>query len=408
MRRLFRIEHEGSCGRRTASWAVTASMVAALASVALTSELPAAAAVRSARHLAAASKPAPLTGTGVVRLGTTFAKASGYQRYSYVLVSLGDAQAAAKLPGTSLVYMSGTSIPPTWSTGVPFERARENGWLLRDDKGAYLTNEHYGTYIGDIGNRAYQQAFVTGVASFLARTKVDGVFLDDVVANYDALTGGAEPALYQTQQAWEAAMTSFMAYVGPALKARGYYVLANAGKFVAGDPVSDTAAYTADFWRRLAPSVSGMMCEYWLQNSTDFQQLRVIGTHWFENWTGWQGLVAVAQDAGADFFGLTFGSGDNFQAMRLGRGSFLLDWNGRGGAFMYSIKDRNDPYSSSWVTQFGAPLRPKFERAPGVWQRRYKRGLVVVNATSAPVTLRVNGALQTIAGADALLSPNPR
>jgi hypothetical protein len=353
-------------------------------------------------------KPSPLPGTGVARLGATYAAGSGYDRFSYVLVSRADAHAAASLPGTTLVYMSGTSIPTTFNTGVAFDTAKAKGWLLKDPSGQYLVNPNYNTYIGDIGNRAYQQAFVANVLAFLAKAKVDGVFLDDLVATYEPLTNGATPALYPDQGAWEAAMTSFIAYVGPALKARGYYVLANSGKFVPGDSRSDTADLTSEFWRRIAGSVNGLMCEYWLQSPTNLEQIRVVGSLWYQNWTGWQGLVAVAQSAGADFFGLMFGSAGNVQAMRFGRGSFLLDWNGRGGAFMYGIKDRSDPYATSWVTQFGRPLKPKFERAPGVWQRRYAVGLVVVNATSSPVTLRVNGTLQTIAAGDALFSRYPR
>jgi hypothetical protein len=353
------------------------------------------------------AKPAPLPGTGVARLGAAYATGTGYDRFSYVLVSAANARQAASLPGTTLVYMSGTSIPTTFSTGVRFDTAKANGWLLKDPSGGYLVNPNYNTYIGDIGNRAYQQAFVTNVTGFLARSKVDGIFLDDVVASYEALTAGETPALYPNQDAWEAAMTSFVDYVGPALKNRGYYVLANSGKFVPGNPGSDTADLTSEFWRRIAPGVSGLMCEYWLQTPTNLQQLRVVGSLWYQNWTGWQGLVSVAQGAGADFFGLMFGSAGNEQAMRFGRGSFLLDWNGRGGAFMYGIKDRGDPYARSWVTQFGRPLKPKFERAPGVWQRRYAVGLVVVNATSSPVTLLVNGALQTIAAGDALFSRFP-
>lgn len=362
---------------------------------------------QAAPHAKPTPKPGLLAGTGVVRLGQAYASAGRYDRYSYVVVSQGDARAAARLPGTSLVYMSGTSIPPTWFTGVPFERAASRGWLLKDASGHYIVSQQYGNYIADVGNPDYQRAFATGVLSFLARAKVDGVFIDDVVASYNALTGSAVPTAYPNQESWEAAMTSFIYYVGPILKRHGYYVLVNAGKFVPGNPGSDTAALTAEFWRRLAPCVNGLMSEYWLQNPLDPTLMRVIGTQWFQNWDGWQGLVSVAQRGGADFFGLTFGSGDNQQAMRFGRGSFLLDWNGRGGAFMYSINDRPDPYAPTWVTQFGLPLRPKFQRAPGVWQRRYQRGLIVVNANTAPVTLRVNGSMQTVAAGDALFSAFP-
>jgi hypothetical protein len=73
----------------------------------------------------------------------------------------------------------------------------------------------------------------------------------------------------------------------------------------------------------------------------------------------WQRVVSVAQRAGVDFLGLTYGTHDDLQAMRFGKGSFMLDWNGKGGAF-------------------------KVEVQTGVWQRRYERGLVVVNTTRRP------------------------
>ena len=231
---------------------------------------------------------------------------------------------------------------------------------------------------------------------------VHGVFIDDVVGNFVGLTGGAIPAKYPTQQAWETAMVSFISYVGPALKSRGIYVVANAAMFVPGDNRSDTGELTAAFWRRLGRNVSGLTTEYWLQAPTNTATLRSIGSDWTDNWPGWQGLVSVAQQSGADFFGLMYGSGENAAAMRFGRGSFLLDWDGAGGAFMYAIDDRADPRHPGWVAQFGKPVAAKLERGVGVWQRRYQQGYVVVNAGDAAVTIRVAGKARVIPPLDAI------
>jgi hypothetical protein len=355
------------------------------------------------------SKPGPLLkGAGIVRWGSTFPHASRPDRYSYILVSHEFARAAAQLAGKSVVYMSGTSVQQEWSTGVSFQEAVSNDWLLKDVNGAYVMNVLYDALVGDVGNRAYQRRFVANVAAFLKKTKSDGVFIDDVIATPDVLTHGAYPSKYPTRAAWEEAMVSFMAFVGPALKGRGYYVLANATQFVPGDPRSDTGEHTAAFWRRIAPSTSGLMNEYWVQDPNDPARLRALGNSWWENWSGWQTLVSVAQRAGVDFFGLTYGAASDARAMRYGRASFLLDWNGKGGAFIYQTTDRGDPYHPAWVTQFGLPSQPKFERAPGVWQRKYIKGIVVVNATTAPVTVRVNGAEHTVGPTDALFTRTPR
>jgi len=346
----------------------------------------------------------PLAGTGIIRWGSTYRTAAGYERYAYVLVGMPDAQRAARLPGTSLVYMSGTSIPRRWSTGVSYHEALGNGWLLKDAGGSYVMNVKYGTYVGDVGDPAYQRRFVNNVTEFLQRTGLDGVFIDDVLGYPLGLTGGVYPAKYTTPESWENAMVSFVSTVGKTLKARGFYVLANAIKFVPGDPRSNTSENAAAFWRRIAPGVSGLMLEYWLQSPIDVTQLRAEGSRWYELWPSWQSLVSVAQRAGADFFGLMYGAGADLRAMRYVRGSFLLDWNGRGGAAIFTTTDRADPYHAAWVKQLGAAMKPKRLLAPGVWQRQYTRGVVVVNTRNEAVTVTVRGKAWTIGPTDALFA----
>ena len=56
-------------------------------------------------------------GTAILRFGSEYNAGSGYDRYSYVIVGHDNAAAAGTLPTTSLVYMSGTSVQTSWSTG---------------------------------------------------------------------------------------------------------------------------------------------------------------------------------------------------------------------------------------------------------------------------------------------------
>jgi hypothetical protein len=93
--------------------------------------------------------------------------------------------------------------------------------------------------------------------------------------------------------------------------------------------------------------------------------------------------------------------------MRFARGSFLLDWAGRGGALAYSITDRPDPYHPAWVVQLGRPAGPKFERRPGLWQRRYTLGIVAANTTESSITVRIRGRLREIGGTDAVFVRTP-
>jgi len=320
----------------------------------------------------------PVPGVGILRLGSSYPAASGYDRYSYMIVSRGDAAAAASQPGRSLVYHSGTDVNTQWDCGVPYSQAAANGWLLKDSSGNYLVNSGYtSNYIGDVGNPAYQAAWANNVASFLASTGADGVFIDDVLANVGNITGKVYPAKYPSQAKWEDAMVSFINYVGPALKAKGYYVLINADAYTSGNSASDTGALAATFWQRVGPGVSGLMWENWLQNPNDIAALRADGPEWNNNWTGWENLVSVAQSMGRDFVGLTYGSATNTQAMRYGKASFLLKWNGGGGAFVYEVAGA-DPWAADWTANIGTPSAAAFAVGTG-WRRDYSGGTVLVN-----------------------------
>ena len=113
------------------------------------------AALRTVEPLADTAKPKPnprtvpraaLKGTAIIRLGSSFHAASGYQRFSYIVVDAGDALAAGirKFPGTTLVYMNGTSLPDSYFTGVSHDQAAAHGWLLRDADGQPIMNVTYG------------------------------------------------------------------------------------------------------------------------------------------------------------------------------------------------------------------------------------------------------------------------
>jgi hypothetical protein len=343
-------------------------------------------------------------GVGIFGLGEKFSTRNDYGRYSYVVVDRSHGRAVAGIPGTSLVYMSGADIA-RFNTGVAHQRAEAKGWLLRDADGNLLEAADYEhVQLADVGNRAYQQEWLRNTLAFLRTTKVDGVFIDDVMADIRSWSGRKEfPAKYPSQAAWETAMASFMQAVGPTLKAKGYYVLANADGYIHHDTRSDNGSLTVNWWRRLAPSVSGLLTEYWVQNPNDYGQLRTEGSEWFNQWTGWQRLVSVAQRAGVDFFGFMYGASDDQRAMRYGKASFLLDWNRDGGAFVYTTTDGSNPYHAVWATDIGRPLRSKVQISPGVWRRAFARGVVVVNTTSQEVSVLVNGHRDTIGSADALI-----
>ena len=336
----------------------------------------------------AASGPTP--GIGVKRWGNTYSTASGYDRYSYVNVGPGDAAKAGALATRSLVYMSGTSVQTSWSTGVSYQEALANNWLLKDASGSYLMNVQYGAYVGDIGNTAYQQRFIDNVTALLSGNGNDGVFIDDVLASPLLLTGGKYPAKYSSQAAWEDAQVSFVRNVGGALRARGFYVLVQAVAWIAGNPASDDGSLNAQFWGRLAPHVSGIQSEYWVQDPNSVTRLRASGPSWYQQWDAWLRLADAAQNGGADFFAMMYGATSDIPVMRYGKASFLLMWDGSGGAFTFD-PGQSDPWNLEWTMDVGQPSGSKYQVGQG-WRRNYSGGTVIVNPSpSSSQTFSLGG-----------------
>ena len=337
-----------------------------------------AAALVVAGTVTAGGRGRTVAGTGLLRTDARLSSGSGQALAALLIVGTSEASAAAREPGRSLVYFSGTDVNTHWSTGVPYAQAKRNGWLLTNASGSLLVNRSYpSNYVGNVGNPAYQRAWVRNVSRFLKIHGDDGVMIDDVLADLVPLAG-VEAAAYPTQRAWAAAQLSFVRAVGSALRARGYYVLASASGYVPGNPGSDTGATTVSWWRKLAPYVSGLMNEYYGETPDGSDRLRSVGESWTQNWNGWQRLVRTAQSHGRDFVGLTHGGPGDTRTMVYGKASFLLDWDGRGGAFVYAPNNNGDPWNGAWTQNLGRPLGRKHAVGAG-WLRRYRHGVVLLN-----------------------------
>jgi len=278
---------------------------------------------------------------------------------------------------------------------VPYSEARANGWLLKDASGSLLVNHsHPDSYVGDVGNPAYQQAWIANVLRFLrAHPGVKGVFIDDVLYDLAALAGH-EPSKYPTQQDSAQAELSFVKAAGAALRSHGYYVLVNASGYVSASPNNASIDEIA-WWRELGLYVNGLMHEYYQQVSNGSNALRSTGVNWNQEWSGWQRLVHVAQSMGDDFYGLTYGARGGTAVMTYGKASFLLDWGGRGGAFIFATPNGSDPANPAWMTSIGLPFHHKQQVGVG-WMRQYTDGVALVDPDpSRPQTFRLPGLYRT-------------
>lgn len=327
------------------------------------------------------SQPEP--GIALIRqTADSWRAASGHRSYSNLFVGLALARSAAREPGRSLVYFSGTDVNTHWNTGVPYAEARRRGWLLKDGAGNLLVNRRYpSNFIGDVGNPAFQRAWVESVERILRKNGDDGVFIDDVVYDLEPLAG-TEAAKYPTKKQWAAATFSFVKAVGTALRSNGYYVALNASGYIPGDASSDGGTRTITWWEELGPYANGLMNEYYAETPDGSDRLRTAGDAWYQQWEGWQRLIGTAQSMGDDFFGLMHGPAGDARRMAFGKASFLLDWNGGGGAFLYQPSGQQDPWNGAWTRDIGRPNGPK-HRVGKAWIRRYTGGVALVNPNAS-------------------------
>jgi hypothetical protein len=359
---------------------------------------------------------AAVPGIGVIRLGDSASiGASNLPRYSTVILSMhkyGQIPTIKRAsPGTRVLgYKSSLAVAEDCGTmvdtclsAITYEQALAHDaanpadpWLLRDAAGNSIVNPAYPyAHLANVGSSSYQRQWLQNVVNADKKLGFDGVFADDVLAQVSGWSRGVYPTLYPSDSAWESAMASFVAFVGPGLKAQGLYMLANAYKFGANDGSSTVA-----WWKTLGPNVSGLAREYWLQNPNNLTQLyNTNPCCWTGHWKGWLRLAKAAKSTGADFFPLMYGASTNRRIMRYGKASFLLVWRGRRGGFIFNPTDAVDPWNRAWTTRIGRPDGARYQVGVG-WRRDYTRGTALVNPNaSSAQKFKLGGRYVTPGGA---------
>ena len=252
-------------------------------------------------------------------------------------------------------------------------------WFLRDAAGRRIESRAYPhLWLMDVGNPEYQRAWLRAVLADVVRGGWDGVAIDDVNTSPTFHAGERRPAAYPTDRAYAAAMRSFVAHVGPGLRARGKLALPNIATEWPTGP---------RYWRDWIRFTSGGILEHWTKwgSSTD--------EHFAgEDWAYRQQFLAITQRARKIFLGITYAPKDDMRSMAYARASFLLDWNGGPSALLFepTSPEAQDPYASTWTVSIGRPRGPK-RLVDGIWRREYTGGVVVVNPTARPSPIRLGG-----------------
>jgi hypothetical protein len=393
-------------------------MLAAVAAVASLAALAAPA--------AATSSPQAIPGIGAWRIGThdldLGAAALGLGRYSVVVINPYQAWSVplikAESPGTKvLMYTTAPDVSRecdlaseelTCSSGITLYDVNtyDSSWILRDASGNRIVNAKYPYYyVADIGSASYRSRWVSHVSEQAKTLGFDGVSIDGILGNFEGETGGVVPVKYPTQAAWEDAVAGFVHAVAPALRAQGLYVGAEVYSYRAGAGLANNdGSVDAAWWQRVAPDLNALFCEYFEQNPNNWAQMYSNSHYdWTDNWDGWLRLVDVAQNAGADFWGLNYASKTSYDVrnMTYGKASFLLKWDGGpGGAYFWQYRDEtaHDIWDPNWTLDIGRPLTAMYAVGSGAYRRDYSAGTVIVNPTQTSQSFNLGGTYSTPTG----------
>lgn len=335
----------------------------------------------------------PPTGVGLIKLGGALDSSGAARRlssYSVVIVGDEDARRVAGLRARSLIYGCAVNVPSAaWSAtcGVPWATSVAHGWILKDAAGNDAPYTDGGSFLADVGDPAYQKAWLATIVSLIKASGVRGVMIDNVdgaTINY-----GDPPAKYPTSASWRAAMQSFLDAAARGLRARGFYVALNASMFdtqtanwrtLLGSP--DDGSQQIWWIRRIARDADGIVSEAWEENYDGSYGLRATGPNSNQGWDGWARMPAVVQRLGKDFIPITYGTSDDAGIAKSTylKASFLLGYDGGRSAFIYETGSSSDPWmgGAPWTANVGKPTTPR-QRVGVGWRRTFTRGLVLVN-----------------------------
>lgn len=345
--------------------------------------------------LAVAPSAATAAGIGSLRICTSCAASGGnLSRYDYVILHAWEHGRIAALkaanPNLKAIVYKNMSFTVDYAAhdgvdnellpaGVGYHDADDNhpGWFLLDTQGGRVQSAHFdGHWLMDVGNAAYQQAWLDNVARELHAKGWDGVMLDDTNHSADWHLAGRKLARYSDAE-YRAATRSFLARVGPPLMGEGFLVLPN--------------VYTAwpsghDVWRDWLQFTSGAVQEYWTKWGHG-RSLHFTGA----DWTYRREFLRITRDAGKIYLGITYAPADDVRSMRYARANFLLDWDRGPSALVFEPSPGGgDPYSEEWTIDVGKPLGPAY-RVGNVWRRNFTEGMVLVNPSTEAATVGLGG-----------------
>jgi Hypothetical glycosyl hydrolase family 15 len=368
---------------------------------------------------ATAASPQPSTAALRVCSGCSKSWTPDGSRYRYVILHTWQASVIPTLkaenPSIKVLVYKDTEVTVAYAchdgvddtylpAGIGYCWANKNrpGWFLTDTSGGRIEVADYpNDWLMDVGNVDYQKQWVQNVKTDAKALGFDGVYLDDVNdgGQMHWHLGTKTMAKYPTVDSWTRATTSFMARVGPELKAAGLLVLPN---IAISDWWKTSGLSTWDTWVSYS---SGGVQQYYTKWGSGSSQWFTDDGGWHNNWSYRQAFLQHTQAAGKIFLGSTFAPADDFHSMRYARASFLADWDGGRSALIFqpTYPDAQDPYSPVWTADIGTPLGPRY-KVGVAWRRDYTGGTTIVNPSPTSAQTIALGRTYTTSGGSAVSS----
>lgn len=305
---------------------------------------------------------------------------------SYRLEELREAHPESKIllykNASFLLDDEGCEFEPLQGSGLsPCQAEGREDWYLHDSEGERLRSEWYEAQTAmNIAEPSYAEAWREEVGSRLedayddgSGLRYDGVWVDD--ANLYPGHGLDGRIAELTDDEYGPATIDFMTSVSSDLEARGFVVAANVGRDGA-DPSQLGLAV------ELAGEVS-------LFNRESFMRFG-DGPFWTEegDTPGWDEEITLAeriQAAGADFHAITYGSNQDLPLQTYARASFLMAWNGEGGALAFRSPDGSG-WVPGWTVDLGEPRGDRYQDGDA-WRRDFAEGTAIVNPTGSEMSV---------------------
>ncbi len=337
--------------------------------------------------------------TGVSSLGRQLGAPAAGHRFSYAVLQSWDKDKISGLkaasPGLNALAikdMAASFSPATTDgkdnellpAGVGYAGASTDhtDWFLTDPSGDRLEScAQSGRWLMDVGNPDYQAAWLANVGEDLKDHGWNGVLIDGASWSASSELCGRTIAKYPSDADYTAAVNSFLARVAPALRARGFTVVAS----MRVPATSDGQA----LWAKWLSYLSGGALAGWTKSG----EAQVGSTAWeFQ-----QQLLNVTEATGKPFLALTAGGERDARSIRFAKASFLLGRSAGKSAFLYSPTGETDGWSPETAVEVGKPLGAP-RRVGSAWQRDFSEGTVLVNPSDAATTIKLDNTYFTPAG----------